>query len=166
MSKKKFIIIIVLVFIILTIILINKPFGQIIMFSNNTVIDSNQSSVGKEKSDSNNETSQTKHGMIINDSLSNTTFQKEMIIPESYMKISIENDSSQNVTFTVNKDHSSGQQVMSGIVKPTSGYQKFYITAMLESGTYIITVSSGSAEMKGQLKVHIDTDINKLQADS
>ncbi|WP_257790510.1 hypothetical protein [Paenibacillus bovis] len=41
-----------------------------------------------------------------------------------------------------------------------------YTPDLLASGTYSITVSSGSAAMKGQLKVHIDTDIKKLQAAS
>ena len=166
MSKKKIIIVIILLFIVLTIILINRPFGQIIVFSNNTVVDSNPSSAAKESTDSNKITSQTKYGMIINESLDNTTFQKEITISESYIKVSIKNGGSQNITFTVNKDHSSGQQVLSGTVKPTSDYQKFYTADQLTSGTYMITVSSGSAEMKGQLKVHIDTDMNKLQAES
>ncbi len=112
-------------------------------------------------------TPQATRGVIINDSLANTTYQRDFDVPPGYgyVKVSIKNLGSKNITFTVNKAKSSGASVLSGTIAP-NGVPKPFYTPALAVGTYVITVSSGSATMSGTVGVRLGTNLDELKADN
>ncbi|MFD1884685.1 hypothetical protein [Paenibacillus wenxiniae] len=99
--------------------------------------------------------------IMVKDVLNNDTYQKSITISGGYLKISINNRSTASMTFTLNKNGSNGPLILLGVVD--AKHNEFYTDATLEKGDYMITISSGSGKMSGDLSMIAGSNLEALK---